>query len=176
MTPSIDTARVLQGSPPATGTSLEDLQWRDDLGARHPMVSALVQAHREDLASHTPACSAHALAPEDFGGESVTLLTAWQGDALVACGAVLFHGKALGELKTMRTVNAWRGRGVGDAMFNRLLAIARAAGSTLLALETGSGAPFEPALRFYDRHGFVACAPFADYREDPFSVYLSRAI
>ena len=35
---------------------------------------------------------------------------------------------------------------------------------------------FEPARRLYERYGFTPCAPFADYTDDPNSVYLSRAL
>lgn len=167
---------VLSGSPPPAGAGIADLLWRDDVGTAHLAVRALVRAHRDDLSRHTPVCSAHALGPESFDDPRVTLLSAWHGDALVACGALMRHDDALGELKTMRVVDAWRGCGIGDALLQRLIAFAREASCTRLALETGSAAPFTPALHFYARHGFTACAPFADYRDDPFSVHLSRAI
>lgn len=174
-----DTTRecVLAGTVPPADARADALLWRDDVGAERPVVAALVRAHREDLARHTPACSAHALAPEAFGADpTLTLLTAWHGEDLVACGALKRHDDALGELKTMRVVDVWRGRGVGDALLARLVARAKEAGCARLALETGGGAPFAPALAFYARHGFVPCPPFADYREDPFSVYLARTV
>ena len=42
-----------------------------------------------------------------------------------------------------------------------------------LSLETGSGPGFEPALALYRKFGFVECAPFADYRDDPFSRFMT---
>ena len=169
--------RVLGGAPPAEEADVGSLEWRDDVGAGHPALAALVRAHREDLARHSPACSVHALGPEAFTADpALTLLSAWHGETLVACGALKRHRGALGELKTMRVVDAWRGRGVGDALLERLIGRARTGGCSRLALETGGGAPFAAAHAFYTRHGFVPCPPFADYRDDPFSVYLARAL
>ena len=175
--PDATRERVLAGTAPSADAGVDDLLWRDDVGAAHPAVDALVRAHREDLARHTPACSAHALAPESFAADpGLSLLTAWHDGTLVACGALKRHEGALGELKTMRVVDAWRGRRVGDRLLARLVALAHEAGCTRLALETGGGAPFAPALAFYARHGFASCPPFADYRDDPFSVYLAREV
>ena len=30
--------------------------------------------------------------------------------------------------------------------------------------------------RLYERFGFTRCGPFADYREDPYSVFMTRAL
>ena len=53
---------------------------------------------------------------------------------------------------------------------------ARAAGITSLWLETGSAKAFEPARRLYAAHGFVICPPFGRYREDPLSLFMTRAL
>jgi len=45
-----------------------------------------------------------------------------------------------------------------------------------LWLETGSTAPFIPALRLYESSGFVRCGPFDGYVDDPFSVFMMRRI
>ena len=137
---------------------------------------ALVRAHREDLAAHSPACSVHALAPDAFDDPAVALLAARIDGALVGCGAVRVHGGGLAELKTMRTVAGHARRGVGSALLGSLLGIARERGCTRVALETGTGPAFEPAIRFYERHGFARTGPFADYAEDPFSTFMARAL
>jgi len=41
-------------------------------------------------------------------------------------------------------------------------------------LETGSMPFFEPARRLYRSHGFQDCEPFADYKEDPNSVFMAK--
>jgi len=43
-------------------------------------------------------------------------------------------------------------------------------------LETGSEDYFAPARRLYARHGFVVRGPFADYTDDPNSVYMELAL
>ena len=55
-----------------------------------------------------------------------------------------------------------------------IIAVARNRGYTQLFLETGTAAAFAPACALYARHGFVCCGPFADYVEDPYSVFMTR--
>ena len=66
--------------------------------------------------------------------------------------------------------------GVGKAMLVHIVAEARRRGYARLSLETGAEADFVPARKLYASHGFVACAPFADYREDPNSVFMTRTL
>jgi putative acetyltransferase len=44
---------------------------------------------------------------------------------------------------------------------------------TRLSLETGSWEYFLPAHALYRSHGFVECAPFADYVPDPNSLFMT---
>jgi putative acetyltransferase len=78
-----------------------------------------------------------------------------------------------GEVKSMHTAEAARGRGVASALLGRIVESARAAGLTRLSLETGSWPYFAPARALYARHGFTECGPFGDYREDPNSVFMT---
>ncbi|HEY6458365.1 MAG TPA: hypothetical protein VIY90_24055 [Steroidobacteraceae bacterium] len=64
----------------------------------------------------------------------------------------------------------------GPAVLRHIIAAARGQGMERLSLETGSWPCFEPARVFYRRHGFVDCAPFADYRLDPNSVFMTLAL
>ena len=43
-----------------------------------------------------------------------------------------------------------------------------------LSLETGTAAAFKPAQRLYQDFGFKECAPFSDYEEDPFSMFMTK--
>jgi len=45
-----------------------------------------------------------------------------------------------------------------------------------LSLETGSMEAFAPARNLYQRYGFKVCGPFADYVEDPHSVFMTREL
>ena len=44
------------------------------------------------------------------------------------------------------------------------------------SLETGSAGFFAPARRLYEKFGFEYCEPFAGYRPDPLSVFLTRTL
>jgi len=45
-----------------------------------------------------------------------------------------------------------------------------------LSLETGSMEAFAPARKLYTGFGFEFCGPFADYVEDPYSVFMTRSL
>jgi putative acetyltransferase len=61
-------------------------------------------------------------------------------------------------------------------MLEHIITEARRMGFTRLSLETGSAEFFAPARRLYEKFGFVYCEPFADYRPDPLSVFLTRTL
>ena len=76
----------------------------------------------------------------------------------------------------MRTAEAFLRQGVAARMLAHIIDEARGRGLKRLSLETGSGAAFEPALALYRNQGFVDCEPFADYKFDPFSRFMTRAL
>jgi putative acetyltransferase len=67
-------------------------------------------------------------------------------------------------------------QGAARALLTELLALARHRGYARVSLETGSAPAFEPALAMYRQFGFVDCGPFADYRADPFSRFMTLAL
>ncbi len=82
----------------------------------------------------------------------------------VGCGGVAFcDGYA--EVKRMYSKPSVRGRGVAKALLRRIESEARAAGATLLRLETGLYQ--QEALWFYEGASFRRCAPFGPYAEMP---------
>ena len=54
-----------------------------------------------------------------------------------------------GEIKSMRTPAANRGRGAGRAVLAHIISVARQRGHKKLSLETGTHAAFEPAHNLY---------------------------
>ena len=78
-----------------------------------------------------------------------------------------------GEIKSMHTVGTSRRAGIGTAILRHIIEAARAMGMTRVSLETGSWDYFNPARSLYRRHGFIECPPFADYTEDPNSVFMT---
>jgi putative acetyltransferase len=61
-------------------------------------------------------------------------------------------------------------------MLEHLLAEARAAGMRRVSLETGTTDAFAPARAMYRAAGFVPCAPFGEYTDNPYSVCLTLAL
>jgi putative acetyltransferase len=106
----------------------------------------------------------HALSVEQLFQPNLRFLVARLDGAAVACGGVgLYDGYA--EVKRMYSRPAVRGRGVARALLCRLEAEARAAGFTLLRIETGVYQ--DEALRFYEGAGFRRCGAFGPYADMP---------
>jgi putative acetyltransferase len=142
----------------------------------HPAVVALLNAHFASMLAHSPAGMTHFLDLSALAAPEVTFLTAWDGEALLGCGALKALGGGHGELKSMRTAEAALRRGVARAILAALIERARAAGMTRLSLETGSGGPFAAAEALYRGEGFVPCPPFGTYVETPFNRFMTRTI
>jgi putative acetyltransferase len=68
---------------------------------------------------------------------------------------------------------ALRRRGAGRAILAHIVAEAKSRGYRRLSLETGSSDAFKPALKLYERFGFTSCGPFADYKDDRHSIFMS---
>jgi putative acetyltransferase len=141
-----------------------------------PDVLALLGEHLADMYATSPAESVHALDPTALAKPEITFWTARVDGRLLGCGALKELSPSEGEIKSMRTAAAARGRGVATQILARLLRTAAERGYTRLNLETGSQEFFAPARRLYQRHGFVECPPFGDYQPDPNSVFMTREV
>jgi putative acetyltransferase len=143
----------------------------DDLSRAE--VRALLSEHLTSMHSLSPPESVHALGLEGLQSPDVTFWTVWEGDVLVGCGALKELDATHGEVKSMRTPAHLRRRGAGRAILTHILAEARARGYRRLSLETGSPAAFVPAQKLYESAGFRYCGPFGEYKEDPYSVFMT---
>jgi putative acetyltransferase len=76
----------------------------------------------------------------------------------------------------MRTASQRKRSGVASLLMEHIIGEARRMGFTRLSLETGSAEFFLPARRLYQKFGFEHCQPFADYKPDPYSVYMTRVL
>jgi len=139
-----------------------------------PQVVRLLSVHVSTARAHTGADSAHALDLPGLQAPDISFWSAWEQGQLLAVGALKRLSPTHGEIKSMHTAEAARRRGIGSAMLQHIIDVARSSGMTRLSLETGSWAFFQPAVALYKRHGFVACAPFDTYRLDPNSMFLTR--
>ncbi len=147
---------------------------RDDL--RGPEVAALLTEHLADMAAASPPESCHALNLDGLRQPEVTFWSVWEGPELLGCGALKELDAGHAEIKSMRTAQTHRIKGVGTLMLQHLLTEAGRRGYRRLSLETGSMAFFEPAHRLYRRFGFETCEPFASYVEDPNSLFMTKVL
>ena len=141
-----------------------------------PEVAALVREHLASAAVHSPPESVHALDLEGLRAPGVTFWSVWQGSELVGCGALKELDPGHGEIKSMRTAPSHLRKGVAKMLLLHMLDEARKRGYRRLSLETGSMEAFGPARTLYARFGFEPCGPFADYVEDPYSVFMTRVL
>ena len=136
----------------------------------------LLQEHLRSMALHSPPESIHALDIEALRRPEITFWTVWENGELLGCGALKELDSQHAEIKSMRTSAAHLRKGVARNLLNHILEEAKRRGYSRLSLETGSAAAFEPARRLYANFGFTYCDPFADYVEDPYSVFMTREL
>lgn len=146
----------------------------DDLS--RPAVHALLNEHLQSMHELSPPESVHALDLEKLRKPEITFWTAWEGPLLVGCGALKELDRRHGEVKSMRTPNARRRKGVGRTMLSHIIEVARSRSYERLSLETGSMEAFKPAQMLYESFGFTYCEPFGEYIEDPNSVFMTMRL
>jgi len=134
----------------------------------------LLREHLSDMAVHSPPESVHALDIDALRGDDITFWTVWEDNDLLGCGAIKELNAQHAEIKSMRTSAGHLRRGVAKNLLDHILNEAARRGYTRISLETGSMSAFEPAQRLYASFGFAYCGPFADYVEDPYSVFMTR--
>ena len=143
----------------------------DDLS--RPEVHALLREHLSNMYELSPADNVHALDLTKLRASDITFWTVWESGELLGCGALKELSPAHGEIKSMRTPAKLRRRGAGRALLAHIIATARERGYARLSLETGSHPAFGVAQALYRSFGFECSAPFAGYKEDPNSVFMS---
>ncbi|MFT5176113.1 MAG: putative acetyltransferase [Gammaproteobacteria bacterium] len=146
----------------------------DDL--RGPQIAALLQEHLDNMVLHSPPQSVHALDLQALRAPSVTFWSAWAGGELLGCAALKQLRADHGEIKSMRSASRHLRKGVAADLLTHLIDVAQQRDYARLSLETGSAAAFAPAHALYTRFGFAPCAPFADYIDDPYSVFMTRTL
>lgn len=115
----------------------------------------------------------HALPTEALLADNVRFLAAREGQVVLGVGAVVLKD-GYGEVKSMFTAPAGRGKGVAAAILRALEDIALEEGLAMLKLETGD--ELAAAVRLYERFGFARCGAFGDYVEDGSSVFMEKAL
>src|SRR5689334_1972650 len=146
----------------------------DDLTG--PQIASFLDEHVREMLSITPPESKHALDLDMLRGPGITFWSVMDDGTVVGCGALKRLDARHAEVKSMRTLAARQRSGIASMMLEHIITEARRMGFTRLSLETGSAEFFAPARRLYQKFGFEYCEPFADYRPDPLSVFLTQAL
>jgi putative acetyltransferase len=139
-------------------------------------VRELLRRHLEFARANTPPQDIHALDVDQLVGPAVTLYGYRRDGELLAVGALKQLDGRHAELKSMHTAAAARGRGIGRAMVEHLIGVARDHGFSRVSLETGSGAAFAPARSLYAQAGFTPCGPFGDYPPGRGNTFMTLAL
>jgi putative acetyltransferase len=139
-------------------------------------VEALLAAHLAFAREHSPPEDVHALDAAELLVDDVSFFSIRADGELLGVGALKQLDRDHAELKSMHTAVSARGRGVGRAMLDHLLAVARARGCTRVSLETGTMAAFAAARSLYESAGFAVCAPFAGYPASANSVCMTLSL
>ena len=142
----------------------------------NPEVNQLLTKHFIELRAASPEGSAHVLDIPGLKEPSIKFWSLWEENKLMGCGALKFLNKQHGEFKSIRIHDNFRGKGMGVKIINHLIEVAKKLDIKKISIETGAGAFFLPARKLFVKCGFKPCAPFAHYRDDINSLYLSKLI
>ena len=142
----------------------------------NPEVDELLTKHFIELRAASPEGSAHVLDIPGLKVPSIKFWSLWDDEKLIGCGALKFLDKEHGEFKSIRIHDNFRKQGKGINVINHLINEAKKLKIKRLSIETGAGDFFIPARKLFKKAGFKVCEPFAHYKEDINSVYLTMLI
>ncbi len=142
----------------------------------HPKVNELLKKHFIELRANSPKESVHVLDIQGLRVSSIKFWSLWKNDELMGCGALKFLNKEHGEFKSIRVHDHFRKKGCGIEIINHLIEEAIKLKIIRLSIETGAGKFFEPARKLFYKCNFEPCKPFAQYKEDKNSIYLTKLI
>jgi len=139
-------------------------------------VRELLESHLAFARAHTPPEDVHALDVEGLLDPDVTFFAFRLHGELLGVGALKRMDGGQAELKSMHTAPRARRRGIGRAMLDHLVGVARDARCRRVSIETGSTPAFAPARSLYARAGFEPCGPFGDYGPSPNSTFMTLSL
>ena len=142
----------------------------------NPEVNELLEKHFVELKAASPEGSAHVLDIDGLKVPSIKFWSLWENEKLMGCGALKFLDEEHGEFKSIRVHENFRKKGVGIKVINHLIDEARKLNIKRISIETGAGKFFQPARNLFNQCNFKPCQPFAHYKEDANSIYLTKHI
>lgn len=147
---------------------------RDD--ALGPDALAMIGESEAELASLYPPEVRYAFSPAELTDAGVHFVVAYRDGAPVGCGgyAALPGPPRYGELKRIFVTKSARGHRIAGDIVSALEQSARAAGLSLMRLETGQASP--EAIHFYERIGYAHIGAFGAYKENGSSVFMEKPL
>ena len=139
-------------------------------------VLELLNKHFIELRSVSPEGSTHVLDIEGLKDQNIKFWSLWEGNLLMGCGALKFLNKEHGEFKSIRVEDRFRKKDNGIKILKHLIFEAKKLNIKRISVETGTGDFFTSARKLFNKCGFKLCKPFAHYKEDPNSCYMSMLI
>ena len=142
----------------------------------HPEVNKLLTKHFIELRAASPEGSAHVLDIPGLKVPTIKFWSLWESEKIFGCGALKFLDNEHGEFKSIRIHDDFRNKGYGIKIIDHLIYEAKKLDIKRISLETGAGKFFDPARRLFKQCNFEPCQPFAHYKEDKNSLYLTKLI
>lgn len=142
----------------------------------HPEVNKLLTKHFIELRAASPEGSAHVLDIPGLKVPTIKFWSLWESEKIFGCGALKFLDNEHGEFKSIRIHDDFRNKGYGIKIIDHLIYEAKKLDIKRISLETGAGKFFDPARRLFKKSNFEPCQPFAHYKEDINSLYLTKLI
>jgi len=142
----------------------------------NPEVNKLLIKHFIELRAASPEGSAHVLDIPGLKVPSIKFWSLWENNSLVGCGALKFLSNDHGEFKSIRIHDDFRKKGNGVKIIEHLIDEAKKLKIKRISIETGAGKFFEPARKLFSKCKFEPCEPFAHYKKDPNSLYLTKLL
>ena len=139
-------------------------------------VNELLTKHFIELRAASPEGSAHVLDIPGLKIPSIKFWSLWENEKLFGCGALKFLEKGHGEFKSIRVHDNFKKKGNGIKVINHLIEEAKKLDIKKLSIETGAGDFFIPARKLFNKCNFLPCEPFAHYKLDKNSIYLTKQI
>ena len=139
-------------------------------------VLELLNKHFIELRSVSPEGSTHVLDIEGLKDQNIKFWSLWEDNLLMGCGALKFLNKEHGEFKSIRVKDKFRKKDNGIKILKHLIFEAKKLNIKRISVETGTGDFFTPARKLFNKSGFKLCKPFAHYKEDLNSCYMSMLI
>jgi putative acetyltransferase len=143
---------------------------------RNEDVIILLNEHHKDMLSHSPPESVHALDLSALESPDLTFWSLWVNQELAGIGALKELNKEHGEIKSMRTSAKQLRKGIARKLLEHIINQANTRSYKKLSLETGTMDAFLPAQKLYQKFGFQECEPFGGYKEDPYSMFMTKNI